>query len=213
MAPGTRGQIDLQSLLPVAPAQLAPQDDLARLGRRREVGLGPRRQVLVDGFRALLGHQVEAAALGDEEVALVRDKIKLEDQAAKSQVIQGLDGMDNVKVGIIEVPAFYRDFQGESRGDKDFRSTTRDVRALLGELQTWRADKGFVLRLAVLAFVELGRVDEDADNDPLRMLSGELDKRKVAPVQIAPGRHQRNVIVAAAPIGNLFSELFSCVND
>ncbi len=75
-----------------------------------------------------------------KEVAIVRDKIKLEDQAAKSQVIQGLDGMDNVKIGVIEVPAFYRDFQGESRGDKDFRSTTRDVRALLGELQAQGVD-------------------------------------------------------------------------
>jgi carboxyl-terminal processing protease len=75
-----------------------------------------------------------------KEVALVRDKIKLEDQAAKSRVIEGLEGMDNVKIGVIEVPAFYRDFQGESRGDKDFRSTTRDVRALLGELQAQAVD-------------------------------------------------------------------------
>ncbi len=75
-----------------------------------------------------------------KEVALVRDKIKLEDQAAKSQVIERLDGMDNLKIGVVEVPAFYRDFRGESRGDKDFRSTTRDVRSLLGELQSQGVD-------------------------------------------------------------------------
>ena len=74
------------------------------------------------------------------EVALVRDKIKLEDQAAKSRVIEGLEGMDNLKIGVVEVPAFYRDFRGESRGDKDFRSTTRDVRTLLGELQSQGVD-------------------------------------------------------------------------
>jgi len=68
-------------------------------------------------------------------VSLVRDKIKLEEQAAKKRVIEGLDGMAELKVGVIEVPTFYRDFQAEARGDDKFRSTTRDVRALIQELE------------------------------------------------------------------------------
>jgi carboxyl-terminal processing protease len=68
-------------------------------------------------------------------VALVRNNIKLEEQAAKKTLIEGLPGMGDLKVGVIEIPAFYRDFRGESRGDQDFRSTTRDVRELLTELQ------------------------------------------------------------------------------
>lgn len=70
-----------------------------------------------------------------ETITLVRNKIKLEEQAAKSYIIDGLEGMDKYKIGIIEVPTFYRDFAAESRGDEDFRSTTRDVRNLLRDLK------------------------------------------------------------------------------
>jgi len=67
-------------------------------------------------------------------VVIVRDKIKLEDQAVKKTIIEGIDGMGEGRIGVITVPAFYRDFQAYSRGDKNFRSTTRDVRKLLTEL-------------------------------------------------------------------------------
>ncbi len=70
-----------------------------------------------------------------ETITLVRNKIKLEEQAAKSYIIDGLEGMDKYKIGIIEVPTFYRDFAAESQGDEDFRSTTRDVRNLLRDLK------------------------------------------------------------------------------
>ncbi len=69
-----------------------------------------------------------------QTITLVRNKIKLEEQAAKSYVIDDLDGMGKFKIGVIEVPTFYRDFAAESRGEEDFRSTTRDVRKLLNDL-------------------------------------------------------------------------------
>ena len=65
------------------------------------------------------------------EVLLVRDEIKLEDKAAKSEIVETADG---VKLGVIEIPAFYRDFGAQAEGRDDFRSTTRDVRRLLAEL-------------------------------------------------------------------------------
>jgi carboxyl-terminal processing protease len=68
------------------------------------------------------------------EVALVRNEIKLEDQAAKDYVIDKLPNAPGTKIGVIELPAFYRDFEAESNGDQDFRSTTRDVRRLLAKL-------------------------------------------------------------------------------
>jgi carboxyl-terminal processing protease len=43
--------------------------------------------------------------------------------------------MGDLKIGVIEVPTFYRDFAAEARGEQNFRSTTRDVRKLLNELQ------------------------------------------------------------------------------
>ena len=73
-----------------------------------------------------------AEQLQRELAVLVRDEIKLEDKAAKSEVIETGNGL---RVGVIEVPAFYRDFAGQAAGDENFRSTTRDVRKLLEELQ------------------------------------------------------------------------------
>ena len=71
------------------------------------------------------------------EVTLVRDEIKLEDKAAKSEIIQ-TEG--DVRLGVIEIPAFYRDFAAQAAGEEDFRSTTRDVRRLLDQLQAERVD-------------------------------------------------------------------------
>ena len=68
-------------------------------------------------------------------ITLVRNKIKLEEQAAKSRIIEDLDGMKGLRIGVVEVPTFYRDFAAEARGDEDFRSTTRDVRNLLVDLK------------------------------------------------------------------------------
>ncbi len=77
------------------------------------------------------------------EVVLVRDEIKLEDKAAKSEIIETAGG---IRLGVIEVPAFYRDFGAQAAGEKDFRSTTRDVRVLLGELQAQKVD-GIIIDL------------------------------------------------------------------
>jgi carboxyl-terminal processing protease len=79
-------------------------------------------------------------------ITLVRNEIKLEEQAAKSSVIEDLPGMGNLKIGVIEVPTFYRDFAAEARGEQGFRSTTRDVRHLLEELQQASVD-GVVIDL------------------------------------------------------------------
>jgi carboxyl-terminal processing protease len=68
-------------------------------------------------------------------VKLVRNKIKLEDQAASKYIIDGLDGVGKSRIGVIDIPSFYRDFRSFSQGKKDFRSTTRDVRKLLVELK------------------------------------------------------------------------------
>jgi carboxyl-terminal processing protease len=79
-------------------------------------------------------------------ITLVRNKIKLEEQAAKSYIIDNLDDIKGMRIGVVEVPTFYRDFAAEARGDEDFRSTTRDVRNLLGDLKKQGVD-GIVIDL------------------------------------------------------------------
>jgi carboxyl-terminal processing protease len=76
----------------------------------------------------------------------VRNEIKLEDQAAKSSIIDRLPNAPGVRIGVIELPAFYRDFEAETRGKADFRSTTRDVRRLVTELAAQGVD-GIVIDL------------------------------------------------------------------
>ncbi|MEJ0033730.1 MAG: S41 family peptidase [Bacteroidota bacterium] len=81
-----------------------------------------------------------------EELTLTRDKIKLEDQAAKKTVINYQSNGRNLKLGVITLPSFYMDFEAYQKGDPDYRSTTRDVRNLITELQKEGVD-GVVMDL------------------------------------------------------------------
>jgi carboxyl-terminal processing protease len=69
-------------------------------------------------------------------VTLTRSKIDLEDEAAKQSVIElpKKDGTPS-RIGVITLPTFYQDFEARARGDENYRSTTRDVRRLIGELE------------------------------------------------------------------------------
>jgi len=70
-----------------------------------------------------------------EVVSLVRKKVSIEEQAAKKKVVEIKDGDVSRKIGVIELPTFYSDFGARSAGDKNFKSATRDVARLLGELK------------------------------------------------------------------------------
>lgn len=75
-------------------------------------------------------------------VSLVRDKIKLEDQAAKQSIIP----VQDKRIGVIDLPGFYSDFEARRRGDPDARSATADVAKLLLELKAAKVD-GVVIDL------------------------------------------------------------------
>ena len=83
--------------------------------------------------------QILPAATGvsgpSETIRLVRDKIKLEDQAAKKEVVHYRENGKDITLGIIKLPSFYMDFDAYHRGDPNYRSTTRDVRKLIEELR------------------------------------------------------------------------------
>lgn len=67
-------------------------------------------------------------------ITITRNKIKLEEQQAKKSIIEIPDGDSNHRIGVVTIPTFYMDFDAYSRGDKDFRSTTRDTKVLIDEL-------------------------------------------------------------------------------
>lgn len=71
----------------------------------------------------------------EKVISLTRNQVKLEEQAAKSEVLKiPRDGRE-WSIGVIKVPSFYRDYRALSDGDKDYTSTTKDVRRLIKELE------------------------------------------------------------------------------
>jgi len=79
-------------------------------------------------------------------VSITREAVKLEEQAAKKSILKLEQGGRPYKLGIIEVPAFYLDFKAFRAGDPDYKSTTRDVKKLITELQADKVD-GIVIDL------------------------------------------------------------------
>ncbi len=79
-------------------------------------------------------------------LALTRDEIKLEEQAAQSTLLAVRDTEQVRRIGVIDIPTFYVDFDARSRGDADYRSTTRDVRRLITELENEGID-GLIIDL------------------------------------------------------------------
>ncbi|MGZ8317645.1 MAG: carboxy terminal-processing peptidase [Telluria sp.] len=73
-------------------------------------------------------------------VTLIRKKISMEEQAAKKSIIEVKEAGIKRRVGVISLPTFYQDFEAKRRGDKDFKSATRDVARILEELKKDKVD-------------------------------------------------------------------------
>lgn len=67
-------------------------------------------------------------------VDIVRDKVKMDEGAAKSRIIEVPDETTTKQIGVIEIPSFYLDSAARNRGEEDYTSTTRDVERLVEEL-------------------------------------------------------------------------------
>ncbi len=81
-----------------------------------------------------------------KEYRLVREKIKLEEQRAKKEIVSINSGKKDYKIGVIDIPLFYRDFEGAQHKEKEFSSTTRDVQKIITELTAENVD-GIVIDL------------------------------------------------------------------
>jgi carboxyl-terminal processing protease len=111
-------------------------DDVVQLIRGR-AGTQVRLQVLPAGA---------APGTAEKTLEFTRNKVTLEAQAAQKELRTLKRGDKEYRVGIINVPAFYQDVEAQNEGDKEFRSTTRDVRRLINELKAEKID-GLVLDL------------------------------------------------------------------
>ncbi len=80
------------------------------------------------------------------EISLVREKVKLEDQAAKGNVLEILNEEKPFRIGVIDIPKFYNDFEGQRNGDGNYKSTTKDVKKIIDSLQAEKVD-GIIIDL------------------------------------------------------------------
>ncbi len=81
-----------------------------------------------------------------ELITLVRKKVTIEEQAAKKSIINVTDHGQHYRIGVISLPAFYEDFAAARRGVPDYRSASRDVAKLIGELKKDKVD-GIIMDL------------------------------------------------------------------
>lgn len=152
----------IERIVPAGPAEkdgrLQAADRIVAVGQGEDGELvdvvGWRNDEIVELIRGPAGSMVRLSILpagqGDAAtprlVDLVRDKVKLEEQSAKAQVLELADDEGAWRVGLIDLPAFYIDFDAARAGDADYKSATRDVARLVDELADDGVD-GIVLDL------------------------------------------------------------------
>lgn len=159
-------------------------------------------------------------------IELVRNEVKLEEQAASSEVIE----LPDYTIGVIRVPVFYLDFEGRAANAPNYRSSTRDVRNLITELMGQGID-GLVMDLrgngggALLEATSMtglfidegpvvqvrntrGRVNLEEDKEPGMAWDGPLavlvDRRSASASEIFAGAIQdygRGVIIGEPTFG------------
>ena len=148
-------------LVPAGPAaksgELSPADKITAVGQGSTGPMidivGWRLDDVVSLIRGPKGSTVKLQVLskeGDQEstknVSIVRNTIKLEEQAAQGRILE-LELTDAgvptttefvsraIKLGVIEIPTFYIDFKAQQKGEKDYRSTTRDVKRIIAKMK------------------------------------------------------------------------------
>ena len=152
----------ISSLVPGGPAekteQLKPEDKIIGVGQDDDGEIvdviGWRIDDVVDLIRGPKGSKVRLQiiptnAISDsetEEIEIVRNVVKLEDQAAEKKILPIQRGQKNYKVGVIALPAFYFDFEAYQKRDYNYKSSSKDVKRLLKELKRENID-GLVIDL------------------------------------------------------------------
>ncbi len=148
--------VTVLNILPGGPAasseQLSVNDRIVAVGQGREGPLtdviGWRLDDVVQLIRGPLGSVVRlqilpaGAAPGSAErtVEFTRNKVTLEAQAAHKEIRKEQRDGREVKIGVITVPSFYQDYNARAAGDRNYRSTTRDVRQLVNDLKAQGID-------------------------------------------------------------------------
>ena len=152
----------ISSLVPGGPAEktemLKPKDKIVGVGQEQEGEIvdviGWRIDDVVELIRGPKGSTVRLEVIPStsldetetKEIKIVRNIVKLEDQAAEKKVLSLKRNNKDYKVGVIALPAFYFDFDAYQKRDYNYKSSSKDVKKLLKELKRENID-GLVIDL------------------------------------------------------------------
>ncbi|GAA0693511.1 carboxy terminal-processing peptidase [Marinobacterium maritimum] len=155
-------QTKVVRLVPAGPAdkggQLQPADLIVGVGQGADGAIedvvGMRLDDVVSKIRGPKGTivrlEIIPADAADRQkrkvISIERNKVKLEEQAARKRVLELTRDGKPFRLGVIEVPTFYIDFAALQSGDPNYKSTTRDVEKLINELRSENVD-GLVMDL------------------------------------------------------------------
>ena len=149
-------------LVPGGPAdkskQLNPSDLIVGVSQGRDAEMqdivGWRLDDVVDLIRGpkgtIVGLEVLPAGAGDihktRKFSIERSTVKLEDQAARKDILSIERDGRTYTLGVIELPTFYLDFKALQAGDPSYKSTAKDIDQLLKECSEKKID-GLILDL------------------------------------------------------------------
>jgi len=146
------------SIVPGGPAEktgkINPDDKIVKISQAEELDSTPtdvvgwRIDEVVQLIRGKAGTKVTLELIPGKTqdfserkfVTITREEVKLEEQAAKSRVIEMKRNMQVIKIGIIDLPTFYIDFNAWRNGDPNFRSSSKDVENILEKFNNQEVD-------------------------------------------------------------------------
>jgi carboxyl-terminal processing protease len=148
---------EVVDIIPGGPADiqgiLKPKDKIIGVGQGDNQivdVIGWRIDDVVDLIRGEKGSvvrlQIDTGGSSEKIISIVRDTVKLEEKSAQSNIITIKNAGKQFKIGVIEIPTFYMDFEAYRKRDPNYKSTSRDVRNLLKELKQQQVD-GVILDL------------------------------------------------------------------
>ena len=142
-------------------------------------------------------------------VRIVRDKINLEDARAESKVFEFVRDGRTYKLGVINIPSFYKDFKDASDGNEEFNSTTRDVKKLIADLE----EKGIDGLLIDLRRNGGGALDEAVELTGLFVDHGPVVQVKDFDGKVREEEDKSNEVFYDGPLTVLTSRLSASASE
>ncbi len=243
-------------LIPSGPAdktgKLKANDKIVGVGQGKngaiEDIIGWRLDDVVQKIRGKKGTIVKLQVVGSDSkslerktILITRDKVKLEEQSAQKKIIKSTVDGKEYKIGVIDIPTFYIDFAASQRGDKNYKSVTRDVKKLINELKEENIDgllidlrnngggalpeandlAGLFMRIGATVQIKYsnGSVGPLYDNDPNITYTGPLgvivNRQSASASEIFAGAiqdHHRGIIIGSQTFGKGTVQTLSPLN-